>query len=102
MVRSEQEIEQLIRENQKLVQFQVNRYLQWYFVGAMEREDLISWGLIGLVQAARVWDPQRGSFATLACKVIELKNRARGAAGMDAGTGRRHALTRRAHGGPAR
>ncbi len=37
----------------------------------MEREDLVSWGLIGLVQAARVWDPQRGSFVTLACKAIE-------------------------------
>jgi RNA polymerase sigma factor (sigma-70 family) len=71
MVRSEREVERLVRENEKLVQFQVNRYLKRYFVGAMEREDLVSWGLIGLVQAARVWDPQRGSFVTLACKAIE-------------------------------
>jgi RNA polymerase sigma factor (sigma-70 family) len=71
MVRSEREVERLVRENEKLVQFQVNRYLKRYFVGAMEREDLVSWGLIGLVQAARVWDPQRGSFTTLACKAIE-------------------------------
>jgi RNA polymerase sigma factor (sigma-70 family) len=71
MVRSEAEVERLVRENEKLVQFQVNRYLKRYFVGAMEREDLVSWGLIGLVQAARVWDPQRGSFVTLACKAIE-------------------------------
>jgi RNA polymerase sigma factor (sigma-70 family) len=71
MVRSEAEVERLVRENEKLVQFQVNRYLKRYFVRAMEREDLVSWGLIGLVQAARVWDPQRGSFATLACKAIE-------------------------------
>jgi RNA polymerase sigma factor (sigma-70 family) len=71
MVRSERDVERLVRENEKLVHFQVNRYLQRYFVGAMEREDLVSWGLIGLVQAARAWDPQRGSFATLACKAIE-------------------------------
>jgi RNA polymerase sigma factor (sigma-70 family) len=71
MVRSEQEVERLVRENQKLVHFQVNRYLQRRFVGAMEREDLVSWGLIGLVQAARLWDPERAAFATLACRAIE-------------------------------
>jgi RNA polymerase sigma factor (sigma-70 family) len=71
MVRSESEVDRLVRENEKLVYLQVSRYLQRYFVGAMEREDLVSWGLIGLVQAARLWDPQRGSFSTVACKAIE-------------------------------
>ena len=72
MVRLERDVERLVRENQKLVHFQVNRYLQRYFVGDMEREDLVSWGLIGLVQAARAWDPERsGSFSTLACRAIE-------------------------------
>jgi RNA polymerase sigma factor (sigma-70 family) len=71
MVRSEAEVERLVSENQKLVQLMVGRYLKMYFVGTMEREDLVSWGLIGLVQAARVWDPERGSFATVACKAIE-------------------------------
>jgi RNA polymerase sigma factor (sigma-70 family) len=72
MVRSETEVEQLVREHQKLVQYEVNRYLQRYFVGNMEREDLISWGLIGLMQAARAWDPERAAaFSTLACKAIE-------------------------------
>ena len=71
MGRLERDVERLVDENQKLVHFQVNRYLKRYFVGNMEREDLVSWGLIGLVQAARAWDPQRGSFATLACKAIE-------------------------------
>src|SRR5260370_31302143 len=38
----------------------------------MEREDLVSWGMIGLVCAARAWDPTRaGSFTTLAYKAIE-------------------------------
>src|SRR6266568_1608267 len=72
MVRLERDVERLVRENQKLVHYQVNRYLQRYFVGDMEREDLVSWGLIGLVQAARAWDPERsGSFSTLACRAIE-------------------------------
>jgi len=62
----------LVRENEKLVQFAVNRYLKRYTVPGMEREDLVSWGLMGLVHAARAWDPSRaGSFTTLAYKAIE-------------------------------
>jgi RNA polymerase sigma factor (sigma-70 family) len=65
-------MERLVRENEKLVHFEVNRYLKRYFVPGMEREDLVSWGMIGLVRAARAWDPKRASsFTTLACKVIE-------------------------------
>src|SRR5713101_5441534 len=72
MVRSEADVERLVSENQKLVHYLVNRYLKKYFVGTMEREDLVSWGLIGLVQAARFWDPQRGAaFSTLAYTAIE-------------------------------
>jgi RNA polymerase sigma factor (sigma-70 family) len=72
MVRSDREVERLIRENEKLVQLVVNRYLKRYFVQGMEREDLVSWGMIGLVNAARAWDPARaGSFVTLAYKAIE-------------------------------
>ena len=72
MGRLERDVERLVHENQKLVHYQVNRYLQRYFVGDMEREDLVSWGLIGLVQAARAWDPERsGCFSTLACRAIE-------------------------------
>jgi len=72
MVRSEGEVERLVRDNEKLVQFVVSRYLKRYFVPGMEREDLVSWGMIGLVRAAQTWDPERGgSFSTLAYKVIE-------------------------------
>src|SRR4051794_21062828 len=72
MIRSEAEVERLVRENQKLVDYMVNRYLKRYFVGDMERDDLVSWGMIGLLQAARAWDPERSrSFSTLACKAIE-------------------------------
>jgi RNA polymerase sigma factor (sigma-70 family) len=72
MRRSERDVERLVHENQKLVNFQVSRYLQRYYVGDMEREDLVSWGMIGLVQAARAWDPERSdAFSTLACRAIE-------------------------------
>jgi RNA polymerase sigma factor FliA len=72
MVRSEADVEQLVRDHQKLVSFMVQRYLQRYWVGHMEREDLVSWGMIGLLQAARAWDPKRArSFSSLACKAIE-------------------------------
>jgi RNA polymerase sigma factor (sigma-70 family) len=71
-MRSDRDVERLVRENEKLVPFVVNRYLKRYFVPGMEREDLVSWGMIGLVRAAQVWDPARGSsFSTLACTVIE-------------------------------
>src|SRR5712691_2663135 len=72
MRRSERDVERLVHENQKLVHYEVNRYLQRYFVGDMEREDLVSWGMIGLVHAARAWDPERAaSFSTLACRAIQ-------------------------------
>src|ERR687884_1417106 len=71
-LRSEAEVDRLVQQNVKLVDYMVNRYLKRYFVGSMEREDLVSWGMIGLVQAARAWDPARSaSFSTLACKAIE-------------------------------
>jgi RNA polymerase sigma factor (sigma-70 family) len=71
-LRSEAEVSRLVAENEKLVDYMVNRYLKRFFVGSMEREDLRSWAMIGLVPAARAWDPSRsGSFATLACKAIE-------------------------------
>ena len=72
MVRSEWEVDRLVRENEKLVQLVVNRYLQRYSVPGMEREDLVSWGMLGLVHAARAWDPERSrSFSTLGYKAIE-------------------------------
>jgi DNA-directed RNA polymerase specialized sigma subunit len=44
MAQSEREVERLVRENQKLVHYAVNRYLKRYSVRGMEREDLVSWG----------------------------------------------------------
>jgi RNA polymerase sigma factor for flagellar operon FliA len=70
--RSEAEVSRLVNDNRKLVDYMVNRYLKRYFVGTMDREDLVSWGMLGLVNAARAWDPARSaSFSTLACRAIE-------------------------------
>src|SRR5919106_4628810 len=72
VMRSEAEVDRLVNDNRKLVDYMVNRYLKRFYVGTMEREDLVSWGMMGLVNAARAWDPQRSkSFSTLACRAIE-------------------------------
>jgi DNA-directed RNA polymerase specialized sigma subunit len=61
-----------VGQHQKLVHLMVNRCLNNGSPGAMEREDLVSWGLLGLVQAAWFWDPAHGaSFSTVACRGIE-------------------------------
>jgi RNA polymerase sigma factor (sigma-70 family) len=71
-LRSEAEVERLVLDNRRLVDYMVNRYLKRYYVGTMERDDLVSWGMMGLVSAARAWDPARSaSFSTLACRAIE-------------------------------
>jgi RNA polymerase sigma factor (sigma-70 family) len=68
----EEEVNRLVQENRKLVDFAVSRYLKRFHVEGMEREDLVSWGLMGLVHAARAWDPGRGlQFSTLAVTAIE-------------------------------
>jgi RNA polymerase sigma factor (sigma-70 family) len=69
--RSEADVARLVENNHKLVEYMVNRYLKRYYVGTMERDDLVSWGMMGLINAARAWDPSRSSFSTLACRAIE-------------------------------
>ena len=71
-LRSETEVARLVEDNRRLVDYMVNRYLKKYYVGTMERDDLVSWGTIGLINAARAWDPKRSAhFSTLACRAIE-------------------------------
>ena len=70
-LRSEAEVNRLVADNRKLVDYMVNRYLKRFYVGTMERDDLVSWGMMGLVNAARAWDPSRSHFSTLACRAIE-------------------------------
>jgi RNA polymerase sporulation-specific sigma factor len=70
-LRSEVEVERMVQENERLVDLVVHRYLKRFNVPNLEREDLRSYGLIGLLNAARAWDPTRGRFSTLACMAIE-------------------------------
>jgi RNA polymerase sigma factor (sigma-70 family) len=68
----EAEVNRLVQENRRLVDFTVNRYMKRYDLQGIERDDLISWGLMGLFHAARAWDASRGlAFSTLAVTAIE-------------------------------
>ncbi|MFQ9799603.1 MAG: sigma-70 family RNA polymerase sigma factor [Clostridia bacterium] len=60
----------LIESNLRLVLFVVRR-LRCYVPPSMEREDLVSCGIIGLIEAVDRFDPTRGfEFSTFAVKRI--------------------------------
>lgn len=91
VMRPEKEVHRLVNDNRTLVEWSVNRYLDRHVVTGAEREDLISWGLLGLLSAARAFDPARGlRFSTLAALSIE-RSIMRGA--MQAGSQRTRALS---------
>lgn len=91
VMRPEKEVHRLVNDNRTLVEWSVNRYLDRHVVSGAEREDLISWGLLGLLSAARAFDPGRGlRFSTLAALSIE-RSIMRGA--MQAGSQRARALS---------
>lgn len=70
--RPDHEVQRLVNDNRTLVEWTVNRYLDRHMVSGAEREDLVSWGLLGLLSAARAFDPGRGlRFSTLATLAIE-------------------------------
>ena len=70
--RPEPEVFRLVNENRSLVEWSVNRYLSRHSAAGVERDDLVSWGLLGLYSAARAFDPGRGlRFSTLAALAIE-------------------------------
>jgi RNA polymerase sigma factor (sigma-70 family) len=78
-MRAEHEVRRLVDENRSLVEWGVNRYLARHVVSGADRDDLVSWGLLGLLSAARAFDPGRGlRFSTLAALAIE-RSIARGA-----------------------
>jgi RNA polymerase sigma factor (sigma-70 family) len=71
-MRPESEVARLVGENHSLVEWSVNRYLARHHVQGIERDDLVSWGMMGLLSAARAFDPGRGlRFSTLASVAIE-------------------------------
>jgi RNA polymerase sigma factor (sigma-70 family) len=64
--------EELVREHERLVGYMVSRFMRRCPGTAVERDDLMSWGFVGLIKAARAWCPDRGvAFSTLACRIIE-------------------------------
>jgi RNA polymerase sigma factor (sigma-70 family) len=72
VMRSENEVHRLVDENRSLVEWSVNRFMDRHAVSGAERDDLVSWGLLGLLSAARAFDPERGlRFSTLAALAIE-------------------------------
>ena len=72
VMRPESEVTRLVNENRSLVEWSVNRYLDRHAVTGADRDDLVSWGLLGLYSAARAFDPGRGlRFSTLAALAIE-------------------------------
>jgi RNA polymerase sporulation-specific sigma factor len=68
----EEIVSRRVQENRKLVEFAVSRYMKRFHLEGIERDDLVSWGLLGLYYAAQAWDADRGlAFSTLAMTAIE-------------------------------
>lgn len=72
VIRTQEEaVSRRVRENSKLVDLAVSRYMKRYHLEGIERDDLVSWGLLGLYDAAKAWDAKRGlAFSTLAMLAI--------------------------------
>jgi RNA polymerase sigma factor (sigma-70 family) len=71
---TEQEVERIVRENSGLVGAFVNRTLRLFprLPSGYDREDLQSLGYMGLLRAAKTFDPERGvAFSTYAYRCIE-------------------------------
>jgi RNA polymerase sporulation-specific sigma factor len=71
---TEQDVERIVRENTGLVGMLVNRTLRLFprLPTGYDREDLQSLGYLGLLRAAKTFDPGRGvAFSTYAYRCIE-------------------------------
>ncbi|WP_304459637.1 sigma-70 family RNA polymerase sigma factor [Alicyclobacillus sendaiensis] len=63
--------ERLVVENRGLVYFVANRLRHRAQDAGVEFEDLVATGMLGLCKAARVYDPSRGKFSTIAVVYIQ-------------------------------
>jgi RNA polymerase sigma factor (sigma-70 family) len=73
-MRTKHEIERIVQENAGLVSTLVGRTLRLFprLPGGYDREDLYSLGNLGLLSAARTFDPERGvAFSTYAYRCID-------------------------------
>jgi RNA polymerase sigma factor for flagellar operon FliA len=76
---TQEHVERTVRENTGLVSLLVGRMMRLFprLPSGIDREDLESFGYMGLVQAARAYDPARGvAFSTYAYHCIENTIRA--------------------------
>src|SRR5438874_1796418 len=79
MMAKQAQVEKAVRENTGLVNAVVGRIVRLFprLPAGIDREDLESIGYVGLVQAARAYDPTRGAaFSTYAYHCIENTIRA--------------------------
>jgi len=67
--------ERLVVENQGLVYFVANRLRHRAVAAGVEFDDLVATGMLGLCKAARVYDPSRAKFSSLAVRCIENEMR---------------------------
>lgn len=58
--------QQLIEDNMNLVYFVINKYYPTF----RHDEDLIQTAMVGLCQAADIWNEKRGAFSTFATRLI--------------------------------
>lgn len=73
-MRTQEEVERLVRDNTGLVAALVSRTLRLFprLPSGYDREDLHSLGYLGLLRAAQTYDPGRGvAFSTYAYRCIE-------------------------------
>lgn len=67
------EREKLVTDNYNLIHHVLNKVLDLSFLKSqslVDYEDLEQWGAIGLVKAAKGYDPSKGQFSTYACTAI--------------------------------
>jgi len=61
----------LVEDNLKLISYIINRYFYGKSKQKDEWEDMFSCGTIGLVKAAKTYDPEKGKFCTWAAMCIK-------------------------------
>ncbi|WP_313798824.1 sigma-70 family RNA polymerase sigma factor [Cytobacillus sp.] len=66
------DLEQIVKENEKLVHYVARRFLKYANNLRIEYDDLVSEGMIGLIKAVRNFDPSYGvKFSTYAVPMIK-------------------------------
>lgn len=70
MIRANTEVDQLVQDNLALVKWVYSRCRAADIVAAMEFDDAIAAGNLGLLKAAQTWKPEKAAFSTHAFHLI--------------------------------